>query len=215
MPVGQTYNIKQYLDFPISEYEARFSRAQALMAEAGIDALLITTPQNLRYFSGLNTVLYLTTLRPITMLLPAARGAEPVMVVPEVLEATCLATTWVEDIRINAECYGKTPSEVLEVLGETVRNLGLDSKCIGMEFGGGHYLAIEQQQLGKLHASLPSVEWRDATDLIWELRMVKSPLEIEALRTACEISGMGVEAGFRALRPGMTERELYSVITAT
>src|SRR5688500_13197299 len=82
------YNIRRYLDFPQAEYEGRCDRFRTRLRERQIGAAVLTTGANLRYFSGLNTVLYQTTLRPITMVIPADAAKEPVMVVPEVLEAT-------------------------------------------------------------------------------------------------------------------------------
>lgn len=214
MPLMHKYNIKRYLDFSISEYEFRYARLKTLLSDRGLDALLVTTGQNVRYFSGLNTVLFKTTLRPITMLLPAGDAHEPVMVVPEVLEATCLATTWISDIRTNAECYGKTPSHVLDILAATIRDLGLSSGRVGMELGAGQYLAMEQQQFEILKRSVPGAEWVDASEVIWQMRMLKSPSEIEALKTACDISAAGIQAGALVLKPGITERELYAAVTS-
>ena len=209
------YNIKRFLDFPRGEYEARYTKLQNLMAGCDIDVLLVTNEPNVRYFTGLNTRLYKTVLRPIIALLPAAREREPILVVPEVLEATCLATTWVEDIRTNSECYGKQSNDVLDVLAGTIEELGLANGTMGMEFGAGQRLALTHGELEALQSKLPKVNWTDATDLIWNLQMIKSSLEVEALQIACDISAVGIEAGFKALKPGMTERELYGVITST
>ena len=211
----RTYNVKRYLDFPRSEFEGRCRRFQAALAARGIDAAFLTTERNVRYFTGLKTLLYMTRMRPITALIPADPRREPVMIVPEVLEATCLATTWVEDIRINAECYGKAPVSMLDTIHAALDDLGLASGAIGMEFGMGTYLAITQQDLDVLRQGLPRARWVDATDAIWEIRSVKSDLEAEALKTACDISGAGIEEGFKALKPGLTERQLYAVIAAT
>jgi Xaa-Pro aminopeptidase len=213
--VTHRYNIKRFLDFPSSEYEARYAKLKLLMAPRGIDALLVTTEQNVRYFTGLKTVLFRTRLRPITALLPVSNAHEPAMIVPEVLEATCLATTWVEDIRINSECYGKPSTSVIEVLLDTMKDLGLSMGTIGMEFGMGHHLGLTYEEFGTLQSRVPQVQWVNASDLIWELRAIKSALEVEALKTAGDISAAGIEAGFQALKPGLLESELYSVITST
>jgi Xaa-Pro aminopeptidase len=206
-------DLKRYLDFPRSEYETRYSKLQSLMVQQGIDALLITTSQNARYFTGLKTLLFRGRLRPITALLLATR--EPVMIVPEVLEGTCLATTWVEDFRLSSECYGKPPIHMVDLISDTIRDLGLSDGTLGMEFGIAHHLGMTQQELEALREKIPRAKWVNASDLIWELRSVKSSCEVEALKTACDISAVGVEAGFKALKPGLTERELYGVIAST
>jgi Xaa-Pro aminopeptidase len=185
------------------------------MAARGIDGILLTSKQNARYFTGLKTLLYLTKLRPITALLPADAKFEPIMIVPEVLEATCLATTWVENIRTNSECYGKPTVGMLETIQETITDLGLSSGVIGMEFGTGHYLAMTHEDRKQLEASLPRAQFVDVADLIWDVRSRKSALEVEALKTACDISATGITEGLKAFRLGMTERQLYAIIAST
>ena len=44
--------------------------------------------------------------------------------------------------------------------------------------------------------------------------MIKSPLEIEALRKACAATTSAFEKGFSALRPGMREKELAGIMFA-
>jgi Xaa-Pro aminopeptidase len=55
----------------------------------------------------------------------------------------------------------------------------------------------------------------DSAVLLRKLRGVKSEREIAMLRRACEISCVGVEAGWRSLREGMTEKELTAVMVST
>jgi Xaa-Pro aminopeptidase len=42
--------------------------------------------------------------------------------------------------------------------------------------------------------------------------MIKSPAEVERIRKACEISQIGTRAGWEALRPGITEKQLMAVV---
>ena len=50
--------------FPEQEFETRTSRAQALMAKQGIDALLLTTEPDVRYFTGFLTRFWESPARP-------------------------------------------------------------------------------------------------------------------------------------------------------
>jgi Xaa-Pro dipeptidase len=56
---------------------------------------------------------------------------------------------------------------------------------------------------------------RDASALIHALRMVKSPAEIDRVRRAVASAAAGYQAGLDAAKPGMTEKELVSVIAST
>jgi Xaa-Pro aminopeptidase len=69
-------------------------------------------------------------------------------------------------------------------------------------------------QYDELRASVPPGSLVDATPIIQAIRMVKSHAEIERLRKACEISQIGTRAGWEALRPGITEKELAAVISS-
>ena len=41
--------------FPDAEFEARLDRAQRMMSDANLDAMLLTTEANIAYFSGFQT----------------------------------------------------------------------------------------------------------------------------------------------------------------
>lgn len=56
---------------------------------------------------------------------------------------------------------------------------------------------------------------RDPGSLLDEMRLVKEPAEIDALRHAAQISAEGHLAAMRAARPGMGEWEIEAVIDAT
>ena len=47
----------RYADFAIEEYEARVRRAGGAMAEAGLDALIVTETANLRYLFGFQNMM--------------------------------------------------------------------------------------------------------------------------------------------------------------
>jgi Xaa-Pro aminopeptidase len=63
-----------------------------------------------------------------------------------------------------------------------------------------------------VRALAPSVRLRDLTPVLERMRLVKDRHEIAALRQAAGISGKGMLAGLRALRPGMNDRELAGLM---
>ena len=70
-------------------------------------------------------------------------------------------------------------------------------------------------QLEAVKEQIRPAELVNGTPLIQAVRMVKSPRDVACLRRACEISQAGVRAGWQALRPGMTEKELARVMGST
>jgi Xaa-Pro dipeptidase len=56
--------------FPAAEFEARVARAQAEMHAGEMDGIVLTTPQNFRYFSGFNSQFWESPTRPFFLVVP-------------------------------------------------------------------------------------------------------------------------------------------------
>jgi Xaa-Pro aminopeptidase len=69
----------------------------------------------------------------------------------------------------------------------------------------------EMQFVKVLRDRFPGVEVKDCSPLIWELRTIKSPAEIELLRKVARIGVKAHIAIMQACRPGMMEHELSAV----
>jgi len=69
-------------------------------------------------------------------------------------------------------------------------------------------LTREQQFVRRIRERLPGTEVRDCSNMIWELRIIKSPAEIELLRRAGRIAVAAHIGMIRATHPGMKECEL-------
>lgn len=52
----------------------------------------------------------------------------------------------------------------------------------------------------------------DPRTILWEMRLIKTPKEVEALERACDVTAKGIIAAMKAVVPGMTERELKAVV---
>ncbi|OGD19043.1 MAG: hypothetical protein A2W03_06470 [Candidatus Aminicenantes bacterium RBG_16_63_16] len=69
----------------------------------------------------------------------------------------------------------------------------------------------EGQFVKLLRERFPGVEVKDCSPMIWELRTIKSPAEIEIMRKAARIGVKASNAIMRATRPGMYEYEVAAV----
>ncbi|MCJ7681677.1 MAG: Xaa-Pro peptidase family protein, partial [Candidatus Aminicenantes bacterium] len=72
-------------------------------------------------------------------------------------------------------------------------------------------LIRELQFARQLRERFPDLEVRDASPLLWELRMIKSPAEIVLLRRAARIGVLAHTALIQSSRPGVSEKELAAV----
>lgn len=71
------------------------------------------------------------------------------------------------------------------------------------------------QLFHRLQAAIPMVEWKDGTMLVREIRMIKGPEEIEAIRRAAVVTDLAFEKAAASARIGMRDVELMTVIEAT
>jgi Xaa-Pro aminopeptidase len=72
-------------------------------------------------------------------------------------------------------------------------------------------LTRELQFVRQLRDKFPQVEVRDCSPIVWELRKIKSPAEIDVLRRAARIGVKAHRALIQSTRPGVAEKALASV----
>ena len=72
-------------------------------------------------------------------------------------------------------------------------------------------LTRELQFVKNLRDKLPQIAVKDCSRLVWDLRKIKSPAEINVMRKAAQIGVKAHNALIRSVRPGVTEKELAAV----
>ena len=87
-------NIKK--GFADEEFENRTLRAQEIMHEYELDGILLTTPQNIRYFTGYDSQFWESPTRPWFVIVPLS--GKPIAVVPEIGESE-FKKTWLDEIK--------------------------------------------------------------------------------------------------------------------
>ena len=90
--------------------------------------------------------------------------------------------TWTEDLRFFSK------QDPIDLLLQTLDEMQLTKGTVGCELGERTRLDCSWNDFEVLRTGLPNAELIDAAPLIWELRTVKSPAEIEYLQKACDIS---------------------------
>ncbi|MEQ8604069.1 MAG: Xaa-Pro peptidase family protein [Marivibrio sp.] len=190
--------------FARAEFEARTARAQARMAESGLDALLLTTEPEVRYFSGFLTRFWESPTRPWFLLVP--QNGAPTAVIPGI-GAECMARTWIEDVRTWSS---PTPAdEGLSLLAETMRERLGPRARIGLPHGPETHLRLPLADFSALRARLPGYVFSDDAGIVRRLRMIKSPAEREKIAHVCALVSGVFEAAPAWLAPGVSEREIF------
>lgn len=196
----------RYLEFALSEYALRYARAQILMDMLGIDALVLCQPSTVRYFTGLQTWIWiLPPVIPIVAILPRD-PARATLVDTRLERGGVEETSWIAE----ATLYGDE-DDPIDAIRNALERRGLAAARLGFELGLGQRPNLAPADLQRLISSLPSASVVDAAPLIWHIRMLKSAAEIERLREATRLSQIGFRAAFNGLRPGVTERELTRI----
>lgn len=96
-----------------------------------------------------------------------------------------------------------------EAVASAVRERGLREANIGVER---RYLGVEGYE--KLKRLLPDVQFRDASELLLELRVVKSEEEVRRMRIAAHATQQALRITLEKLQVGMTGLDLESVVGA-
>lgn len=188
------------LAFSLGEFVRRYDRIQAAMADQGLDALLVRSPENITYFSGYETPGY---YKYQCIVVP--REAEPVFVVRDFEWLNVPEFAWVNRI---AKVYDWDHPPMVTV--DMLRQLGLASgKRIGVEKQNFFYTVDEHETLVR---GLPDAEFVDATQILQDARMIKSEEEIEAMRRSAHLVDLAMTAGWEATRPGASGDEINAVV---
>lgn len=202
-----------YALFPTEEFLQRVEKAREKMEDQGMDALLLTAKENVVYFSGIRTIGWGSKHRPMGVVIPRDSSKPVISIIPESLFDVSFHSSWVDEVRPWGGWRRKDAlPDPITAFKDACQTLGVDRGVIGLELGYGQRIAMSQEDFNELHRQLSGAKFVDASTLLWDLRIIKSPLEIEALRKACDATSKGFERGFQSIRPGMTERELAGII---
>lgn len=188
--------------FPEEEYDARVADVRSVMRAHGFDALLLTSPENIFYLVGLSHQGYFA----FTMLVFPAIG-QPLLVTRSMERVT------VTEQAPHVEHVGFGDHETAcPAVVHAVERAGLTTARVGVEldnmfFPPGIWEQVQQR--------LPDVTWCNGSGVVEEIRLVKSPLEIETIRQAAAISDRAIRAGLDVVGVGVNEREVAAAVMSS
>ncbi|GAA5234254.1 aminopeptidase P family protein [Verticiella sediminum] len=183
--------------FTLAEFRQRQAAVRAEMARQGLDVLVVINPVNINYLIGaapksyqvFECVFFPLEDRPIIYTLRLGDVAE--------VTDYSLADTvrgW----------GGVKYEDPIDVFTEILVAQGYIDQRIGIEFPD-YYLSVRNYQ--KIMKVLDGKRFVDASSLIENIKLIKSPAEIALIRKAAAIADIGIESLRNTLRPGITERQ--------
>ena len=192
-----------HLAFSVDSYRQRLEDVQRRLREQDLEAMLVSMPDALFWLSGVDSVGYLW---PQALLVPAAVGSEPVYVTRTTEEPGVDACSWLAERRF----YDISVTDPVDAIIDAVRDLAPTGR-MGIEKDAFTMLPSTAQRITE---AFPSVTWVDASYVVPEARLIKTPAELAYQRQAAQIADRAMQATIAAVRPGVSEVELAGVAAA-
>ena len=186
--------------FSTSEFEQRLMRAQKIMKSNKLDGILITTPQNIRYFTGYDSQFWESPTRPWFVVVPAS--GKPIGIVPEIGESE-FKKTWLDEIKTWQS--PRPEDEGISLVKSTLDDLQNTFGQIGAEFGKEMAIRMPVRDLFTLKEIIKT-NIVDGSDAIWDMRMIKTNAEIDRIKYICSVASDAYNNLPSKLAIGDTER---------
>jgi len=178
----------------LEQARRRTAEFQNRLRDAAIDVAIVTDEGSIAYLAGFWGYLSVEFGRP-TFLLVRPHEA-PVVITPLMESEMVSAMTWVDNIMTWEDAGADRWENVL------VRALGERPGRVGVERA-----ALPSLVRNWFDDQLPGVKLNDIATMLGEMRMIKSPEEIEIMRRAGDIAGAMMTAAEGALGDGVPEYE--------
>jgi Xaa-Pro dipeptidase len=179
------------------------------MEQRGYDALLVSgdfsAGMNYYWLSGhMPRDFQQNYSRPHVMVLPLR--SDPFLYVYDVNVENARELSWVDDV------VGYVPPFDGAALGTVLNARGLGSARLGAELGEDQRLLFPALALRELRVECPHVQLLDASDLIWQLRMIKSDAEVAYIEESNRINGDALRSAFQSISGGDDEIDVARIV---
>jgi Xaa-Pro aminopeptidase len=185
------------------EIKRRCDAIRAKMEESGFAALVVFSQVQTGYAGAVRYISnYHLTTRKEYLVFPLS--GDPILLVPTIgQQFYARSNSWINDVRSCGE-----EGAVVEI-AKVLRALKVDDEAIGVV---GLKNTMPYNDYEWLKKELPKTFLKDATDLLQEIRMVKSREEIDSIQETADIADRCYEKLLEILGPGRDEREIMGHI---
>lgn len=230
--------------FGREEYAARLDRVRQAIAARGLDGMLISSPENIYYLTGLSYLGYFAfqilvvplegepalitrameqkTIRDKVPNVRHVKYSDGVAPLPPAPGGDDAALTGEDGIRPWSTSLGvptrpagqgtaifeepaRATAEAIAESGLADGKLGIESSSSLFPYGVGHAI-IE---------ALPKATFEHASNLVTDVRLIQSPLEIKFTRKAAEVTDSMILAAIAAAGPGVPQPDIMAAIYQT
>ncbi len=193
------------MSFPKEEYLKRLDNIHKKLENENIDAIVITSPSNFRYFSGLDSNFWESPTRPWFLII--SKNGKIKALVPSI-GLSAIESTFIKDIEVWQSPNPK--DEGTSLLKKIIKTFPKNSN-IGFELGMETYLRMSVKEFLKIKKDLQEYNFIDSTNIVWSLRKIKSDLEIKNIEKICSITSKVFNNLINKISLGMSEREIATI----
>ena len=188
--------------FAETEYEDRTRSTQSAMLVSKLDAILLTTEPEIRYFTGFHTQFFESPTRPWIVIVPLS--GKPIAVIPG-LGLAGMQAPWIDDVRTwQSPC---PEDDGISLLADTLNALPARFGQLGLALGQESILRMPVRN-SQILAERIALSFVDCAQLLLRQRFVKSSAEVEKIRTVCQLTSAEFEALPQHTAMGETERQI-------
>jgi len=178
----------------LEQVRQRTAEFQARLKQAGIDLAILTDESSIAYLAGFWGYLSVEFGRPTFLLIRP--DAAPQVITPLMESEMVGAMTWVENVTTWEDAGANRWENVL------ASAIGANPGKIGVERA-----ALPPIVRNWFDDQMPGIQLHDIAPLLGEMRMIKSPEEIEVMKQAGQIAGAMMHGAEGALGEGRPEYE--------
>ena len=176
-------------------------RLRVRLAEADVDVALITDDDSVYYFTGFYDYLHMEFGRPT--ILAVSRDGGSLLITPSMEMDMAEAAAVVDQVEAWNDGMGKEWREALPAL-----------------LNGSGPVAIEPEQMpavvrNYVDSLVEKKQLFDVTNIVAEMRMVKSSEELQLARHAAQVAMAMMAAGYETIGDGVPEYEVALAISAS
>jgi Xaa-Pro dipeptidase len=183
------------------ERRARIARAQKLMAEQKIDAILLAGGTTMNYFTGMR---WGNSERLTAVVIP--KIGNPFIVTPAFEEDRTREQLVGGPVEHTDVAIWQEDESPFERVAQGLKDRGIGAGRLGIEETSKFVFA------DSIVSAAPALHVTSASPITAGCRMIKDAHEVELMRLACQVTLKCYEAVFHAIAPGMTQNQVSSLI---
>ncbi|WP_287321243.1 M24 family metallopeptidase [Mesorhizobium sp.] len=190
------------------ELELRISRMRGRMSDAELDVIVLTDPKNVEYFTGYRSLHPVQKTRPVMAVLTHEHA---------IIIGSLSTVKFIEDLpaHISAVAYAGYLAEAIIAVDNHISAMpNAERKHVAIDYGQDMlgYGSLELVDRLKSLSSDQSVS--SASDVLWRVRMIKTPFEARMKSTGFAIVNRAFDQTIANAYAGISEIELYRMLQA-